>query len=331
MAARAQKLNVAAVIVVTLFCRAGFVWSAAPAGFVGSAAPAGLVGSTAPAGLAKPALQPAMQSSRTPVPTARRIVSLVPNLTEMLFAIGGGSQVVGVSSYDDFPPEAQLLPSVGALLDPDTERILSLKPDLVIIYGSQIELESQFTRVGIRVYTYRHAGIANVLQTIRDLGVISGHKAEGDRVTAQLQSQLDAIRARVRGRPRPKAMLVMGRDATALRGVYVSGGIGFLHELLAVAGGDNVFADVNREGVQPSSETMLVRAPQVIIELHAGDEPAPEVLQRERAVWSLLPSVPAVRNGRVHLLYGGYLVSAGPRLARAAEAFARVLHPEAFK
>jgi iron complex transport system substrate-binding protein len=266
----------------------------------------------------------------TTAPRAHRVVSLVPALTEILFAVGAGSQVVGVSSYDDFPPEVQSRPRVGALLDPDVERILSLKPDLVLVYGSQTDLERQFARAGIGIYKYRHAGIANVLQTIRDLAAISGHKDEGDRVTSKLQSQLDGIRARVRGRARPRTMLVMGRDAMALRGVYVSGGVGFLHELLDVAGAENVFADVKREGVQPSNETMLVRAPQVIIELHAGDEPAPDILQKERSVWSLLSSVPAVRNGRVHLLYGGYLVSPGPRLARAAETLARVLHPDAF-
>ena len=103
---------------------------------------------------------------------ARRIVSLVPNVTEMLFAVGAGSQVVGVSTYDDFPPETKSLPRVGALLDPDTERILSLRPDLVIVYGSQTELESQFARAGIRVYAYRHGGVDNVLQTMRELGTL---------------------------------------------------------------------------------------------------------------------------------------------------------------
>jgi iron complex transport system substrate-binding protein len=110
----------------------------------------------------------------------------------------------------------------------------------------------------------------------------------------------------------------------------VSAGVGFLHELLEVAGAEDVFADVKREGIQPSNETMLVRAPQVIIELHAGAEPTPEVIQKERSVWSLLSSVPAVRNRQVHLLYGGYLMSPGPRLAAAAETLARVLHPDAF-
>ena len=277
----------------------------------------------------------ALQRSAAPLQTssgpARRVVSLVPNVTEMLFAVGAGAQVVGVSSYDDFPPETTALPRVGALLDPDTERILSLRPDLVVVYGSQSELERQFTRVGIRVYPYRHGGIDSILQAIRDVGRLTGHAADGDRVVREVRSQLDAVGIRVRGQRRPRTMLVIGRDAGALHGIYVSGGIGFLHEVLMIAGGDDVFGDIKREGVQPSNETMIVRAPEFIIELHPGEQPPADVLQKERVAWNLLASVPAVRTGRVHLLYGGYLVTAGPRIGRAAERLARVLHPDAFK
>jgi len=267
-----------------------------------------------------------------PLPrAATRIVSLVPNVTEMLFSVGAGSQVVGVSSYDDFPPETKALPRVGALLDPDTERILSLRPDLVVVYGSQTELEGQFTRAGIRVYPYRHGGVDSILQAVRDVARLTGHAADGDRVVREVRSQLDAVRLRVRGQRRPRAMLVIGRDAGALRGVYVSGGVGFLHELLDIAGGDDVFGDIKREAAQPSNETMIVRAPEVIIELHPGEQPLADALQKERASWNLLASVPAVRTGRVHLLYGGYLLAAGPRIGRAAETLAHVLHPDAIK
>jgi len=262
---------------------------------------------------------------------ARRIVSLVPNVTEMLFAVGAGAQVVGVSSYDDFPPETKALPRVGALLDPDTERILSLRPDLVVVYGSQSELEGQFTRAGIRVYPYRHGGIDSIQQAIGDLARLTGHPVDGDRVIRDVRSQLDAVGRRVRGERRPRTMLVIGRDAGALRGVYASGGIGFLHELLDIAGGDDVFGDIKQEAVQPSNETMIVRAPEVIIELHPGEQPPADALQKERVAWNLLASVPAIRTGRVHLLYGGYLLSAGPRIGRAAQTLARVLHPDAFK
>jgi iron complex transport system substrate-binding protein len=219
---------------------------------------------------------------------------------------------------------------VSSFLSADAERILALRPDLVIVYGSQTELEGQFKRTGIRVFAYRHAGVDNVLQAIRDLGTLTGHTADGERVARELRSQLDRIRTRVRGQRRPRSMLVIGRDAGALRGVYVSGGSGFLHELLDIAGGDDVFGDIKREAVQPSNEMMIVRAPEVIIELHSGDPPSAETLRNERAVWNLLASVPAVRSGRVYLLYGSYLVAAGPRLGQAAEGLARVLHPDVF-
>ena len=263
----------------------------------------------------------------------KRIVSLVPALTEILFAVGAGPQVVGVSSFDNFPASARSLPKVGGLVDPDTERILSLRPDLVLVYGSQTDLAAQFRRAGIRVYSYRYPttdAIAEIERTIRELGSLTGHAAQGDQAARTLQSQLDAVRLRVRGRPRPKTMLVIGRDALALRGVFASGGIGFLHEMLDAAGGDDVFADQKRESVQPSNETMLVRAPEVIVELKSGEPPAVDVLQKERAVWSQLPSVPAVRSGRVYLLYGAYLVAPGPRIGQAAEQLARALHPEVF-
>ncbi|HEX9094164.1 MAG TPA: helical backbone metal receptor, partial [Coriobacteriia bacterium] len=98
-----------------------------------------------------------------------RIVSLIPAVTEMLFAMGAGAQVAAVSSFDHFPPEAEKLPRVGALVDPDLERILSLRPDLVAIYGSQTDLRTQLERAGVPLYVYRHAGLADITQTIRAL------------------------------------------------------------------------------------------------------------------------------------------------------------------
>ena len=96
-----------------------------------------------------------------------RIVSLVPAVTEMLFAIGAGPGVVAVSSYDTYPPEVTKLPNVGALLDPNVERILSLQPALVIVYGSQTDLKAQLARAGIGVFEYRHGGLAQVTATLR--------------------------------------------------------------------------------------------------------------------------------------------------------------------
>lgn len=275
-------------------------------------------------------LDAARAQDRAPASAPRRIISLVPAITEMLYAIGAGPQVVAVSSYDEFPPDVKALPKVGALLDPDTERILALRPNLVIVYGSQSELEKQLERAGHRTFSYRHGGISTTLDTIRELGVATGHRTEADTLASSLQTRLDNVRDRVKGRPQPRTMLVFERQPGTLRDVYASGGVGFLNDMLTIAGGRNVFADVTRESVQPSTETMLTRAPEVILEVRAAGliekSSAPE-----RDAWSALSSVPAVRNNRVHLLTGDYLVVPGPRLAAATEAFARALHPDAFK
>jgi iron complex transport system substrate-binding protein len=248
----------------------------------------------------------------------------------MLFAIGAGPHVVAVSSFDEFPPAVKALPKVGALIDPDTERILALRPDLVIVYGSQSDLEKQLGRSGHRTFSYRHGGIPTTLNTIRELGVATGHRAEADKLAASIQSRLDAVRERVKGRPQLRTMLVFERQPGTLREVYASGGVGFLNDMLTAAGGRNVFADVSRESVQPSTEMMLTRAPEVILEVRVAGliekTPAPE-----RDAWAALSSIPAVRNRRVHLLTGDYLVVPGPRLAAATEAFARALHPDAFE
>jgi iron complex transport system substrate-binding protein len=126
-------------------------------------------------------------------------------------------------------------------------------------------------------------------------------------------------------------MLVFGRQPRSLQQLYASGGAGFLHEILETAGAINVFADIDRESIQPSHETLITRAPDVILEVSPTRQLTGAEALRERAVWAPLGSIPAVRNGRIHFLYGGYLVVPGPRVVLAAEAFARVLHPEAFK
>jgi iron complex transport system substrate-binding protein len=258
-------------------------------------------------------------------------VSLVPAVTEILLAVGAGSRVVGVSTFDAFPPEVRRLPRVGALIDPDTERILALRPDLVVTYGSQTDIQARFNRAGIRTFNYRHGGIAAVLDTIRDVGIVTGHTAEAARLVRDLQSHIDGVRMKTKGQPRPKTMIVFERQPKTLRNMYVSGGVGFLSEMLDAAGGANVFADVRRESVQPSQETLLMRAPEVILEVRAQGLLEPNDVQDEQRIWSILASLPAVRNRRIHLLVGEHVVVPGPRLAQGIDALARVLHPEVFR
>ncbi len=266
-------------------------------------------------------------------PARPTIISLVPAVTEMLFAIGAGPQVIGVSSYDKHPPEVARLPKMGALLDPNTEAILSARPGLVISYGSQADLQVQLQRAGIHVFSYRHAGLAGIFTSLEELGRVTGHATEAATLSASLRGRLDALRARTAALPKPKTLLVMGREPLTLRNLNASGGIGFLHEVLEIAGGANAFGDVKREAVTVSNEMLLSRAPEAILDLHYGaSEPGDRLrAEKELAVWQTVASVPAVRNKRILALYGDQFVVPGPRIADAAEAIARALHPEAFK
>jgi iron complex transport system substrate-binding protein len=269
--------------------------------------------------------------SHAEVRAANRIISLVPAVTEMLYAIGAGERLVAVSSYDSFPPQVKQLPSVGALLDPNVERILSLKPDLVIVYGSQTDLKTQLARAGIGVFDYRHAGLPDVTTTIRTLGERTGDVAKANAVADRIEQGLGAIRARVRGRDRPRTLLVFGRERLALRGLYASGGIGFLNDMLEAAGGTNVFADVKLQAVQASTEQIIARRPYVILEIRAANSAFPSGdRDAELKVWRTVAAVPAVRTGRVHFLFDDRIVIPGPRVVDGTEALARTLHPEAF-
>lgn len=254
----------------------------------------------------------------------QRIVSLIPAVTEMLFAIGAGAQVVGVSSFDTYPAEVHTRVKVGGLFDPNYERILSLRPDLVIAYGSQDELTARLAATNVPTFMYRHGGLADITSTIRALGLRTGHPEQADALAARINTELDAVRRRAAGKTRPRVLVVFGREEGSLRGLFVSGGVGFLHDLLETAGGRNVMAEVPREGLQLSAEQLLVRAPEIVIELRgsAGWDQARRA--REVAAWRDA-GIPASKSGRIHILTDPSLVIPGPRVAAAARAIADVV------
>jgi iron complex transport system substrate-binding protein len=259
---------------------------------------------------------------------APRVISLIPATTEMLFAMGAGDRLVAVGTYDRFPPEVERLPRVGALLDPDVERIIALRPSLVVLYGTQADLRTQLDRAGIGYYAYVHKGLSDISETIRSLGARVGMARQANGLADHLEAELADVRKRVAGRPRPKTMLIFGREPGTLRNINSSGGVGFLHDMLEAAGGDDVFADVKQQAVTTSTEMILARAPEVIIELHYTR--AERGGAADTRAWNALPSVPAVRNKRIYFLEGEEFVVPGPRVGMATELLARTLHPDAW-
>lgn len=259
----------------------------------------------------------------------RRVISLIPAATEMIFAMGAGSRLIAVSSYDKFPPEATKLPTVGALLDPDIERILAMRPDLVIVYGTQTELRRSLDRASIPYYTYEHRAMPDIMATVRSIGARLGSTTEANALATSMEQALAGVRAAVAGQHRPRTLLVFERDRSSLQNIYASGGYGFLADLLDAAGGDNIFADIRQQSVQASTEMILARRPEAIIELRYGESARNSDPARDLRVWDALGSVPAVRNKRIHVLTGDQYVVPGPRIVEAARELGRTLHPGA--
>jgi iron complex transport system substrate-binding protein len=254
----------------------------------------------------------------------RRIISIIPATTEMLFAMGAGNRVIAIGTYDRYPPEAQKLPRVGALIDPNIEQILQMRPDLVVVYATQTELKRRLDRAHIPYYSYVHRGLADIAQTIRTLAMRVGEDAGGEALASRIERQLADIRRRVASQPRPRTLLVFGREPGSLRNIDASGGDGFLHDMLDAAGGTDVLADIHRQSVQMSTEMVLARAPDVIVEFRYAREDA----NTDMSAWNRLSAVPAVKNHRVILLTGEEFVVPGPRVAQATQRLAAALHPQ---
>ena len=206
--------------------------------------------------------------------------------------------------------------------------ITALRPDLVVLYGSQSDQIAQLRRAGIATFSYVHGGLAHSISTLRRLGARTGRTNEARQVVSTITSELARLSMLLRERRKPLVLLVFGRQPGSLRNVYASGGVGFLHDMLEAAGGRNVLADLPRESIQLTSEAILTSAAEVIIELTYDDGMTQNSQQAERAVWNELSAVPAVRNRRVYLMLGTHFVQPGPRLAEATEAIARILHPD---
>lgn len=260
---------------------------------------------------------------RLPAPP-RRIVSLVPSVTEIVYALGGEGRLVGVTDFCDWPPEARQKPRVGGMLSPSLEIIAALRPDLVVATteGNRLETFEQLQQLGIPVFTVAPRRLADVMRLVRDLGLLTGREAAVAPLREALERRIRAVREAVAPYPRPRVLYVLWPEP-----LIVPGREGLVGELIELAGGRSVTA--KEPGAYPrlSLEAVAVRAPEVIVLARHGADGTPLA----RASWERLAALPAVRAGRLHAVDGTNLHRYGPRMVGALEALARVIHPEAFR
>jgi iron complex transport system substrate-binding protein len=255
----------------------------------------------------------------------QRIISVAPNVTEILFALGLGDRLVGVSSYCRFPPEALRKEKIGGYINPSLEKIVALRPDLVIgiAEGDLKTFVDKLANLKIPVYITNPKNVAEVITSVHNIGEVTDSAPSAQRVTQAMQERIQAIRTKVQGRPHPRVLHVLNFDP------LISAGKGtFVDDLIRLGGGRNIVEVAQGKYPRFSLEEVLAVDPEVILLASMrSDDP----LAEQRQWWERWKTVSAVRQGRIHVLNSDLIHRPSPRIVDGLEQVARAIPPEAFK
>lgn len=253
----------------------------------------------------------------------QRIITLAPNLTEIVYAIGAGNRLVGNTTYCDYPPEAKQVAKVGDTLQPNIERIIALRPEVIFIStASQLEtFTKQLTERGIAVFVTDPHDLEGVFSSIKTLGDLLGQQEQAERLVGNLRARATAVENAVN--PRPAVTVFYQVSPQPL---WTAGRRSWITDLIRRAGGKSVTAEVEGEWMRYSDEAAIASRPEAII-MATSDSMNGEKME----VASALQKSPAVLKKRVYGINGDFLSRPGPRLVDGLEQIARVLHPEVYQ
>jgi iron complex transport system substrate-binding protein len=265
-----------------------------------------------------------------------RIVSLSPNATEILHGIGAFDRVVAVSTYCEYPPEVAKLPRVGGWTNTNLEQVLALDPDLVILSDAQGPLvENRLHALGLETLAVKSQSLEDIYQAIDAIGRAVGKAHEAAQLASKVRSDLAAIEAAVRGRPRPRTLVVVDRLPGTLRDVYIATGGSYLTTLVEIAGGSPIAPQAPHNYTQIGAEALVAFDPDVVFDMvQALNAPVAvagmsELAEDPAAVWRAVP-IEAVKDGRIYPITDKRFVHPSQFAVEAAREMARRLHPEAF-
>lgn len=259
----------------------------------------------------------------------RRIVSLSPGYTETLFALGAGDRLVAVDSYSDFPAEAAAistrLPTYPTI---SVETIVGLQPDLVVSLIESDDVLDQLRQSGIPVLKLFPRDFDATLASINTLGQVLGRSGRAAELTAEMAARRDAVLQAVEGAPRPRVFYEM--DASDPAKPYAAGPAGFYGQIVDLAGGQNIFADLPGDYGQVSAESVIARDPEVIVlaDAYSPFNPQSPALVAARPGWE---TIAAVRDSAVYAIQADLYSRPGPRLIEGLESLAYLLHPDRFE
>jgi ABC-type Fe3+-hydroxamate transport system substrate-binding protein len=247
-----------------------------------------------------------------------RVVCLAPSVTDTVFELGSGDDVVAVSDYTSYPPAAVKKPSIGSLIKPSIETILSLHPDLILgtSIPSSTETAAQLETVGIPVFFVDPHGLAGILRAIDSVGSALNREAEATALRASITQRIAAVKAKTAGKPEPKVLVPVWYDP-----VVTIGKGAFITEIVETAGAKSVTDDLTAEWPQVSLESIIARAPEALV-LFRGGKVSIETLQK-RPGWN---SLAAVRSNKVYYV-DPTIQEPSPVAINALEELAREFHP----
>jgi iron complex transport system substrate-binding protein len=258
-----------------------------------------------------------------------RIISLSPHITETLFAVGAGKQIIAVTDYCDYPSAAIALPKIGGFINPNLEAIVALEADLVILLASQQQTIRQLNQLGIDTLAVSNRTLADIQSTIETVGHATGHRQAAQQLLKQMADRIAFIREAVAEQTPPRVMIAISHHLgdNVIDTVYIAGQQDFYNDLLQIAGGENAYQRAYPKVPSLSLEGILSLNPNVIIDLFPDADDHSASLSDIQSQWMALTSVNAVQNHQVHLIEADYATIPGPRVILLLEQFARLIHP----
>ena len=255
---------------------------------------------------------------------AKRIVSLAPSITEILFALGLDEQVAAVTNFCDYPETVLNKPRIGGFVNPDIEKIVSLKPDLIIGIrdGNRMDTVDRLNDFGLPAYLIDPKGFDGVMQTIKNIGDVVGREKESRKMVKEMVKKTENIITLTQSLSRPKVFFQLG-DAP-----MVTVGKGTLaNDLIRLAGGRSISENEPTSYPVYSIETVLLKAPEIIIITSMDSKKnAPQLVKK----WESWKSIPAVRMSMIYVIDSNLVDRPTPRIVEGLEALVRIIHPEIF-
>ena len=271
----------------------------------------------------------AQDSDAPPLSTkAKRIVSLAPNLTEILFALGLEEEIVRVTLNSDYPPAAAKKPKAGTFWQPNIEAIIAAKPDLIVTlaFEQQKNLAERLKRINYNCLTVNIEKVNDLFEAIEIIGAATGTQCEANELTTNIRNKLYKLSAMIGSEAKVRVLWVVQREP-----LRVAGHDTFINEMLELAGGENAISPTLHKYPPIGAEQVIVCGADVIIEPSMQQKDLAAQQNRALLYWSKYENVPAVTNKRIYIIQGDMVSRLSPRLYEGIETIARCLRPELFK